>query len=95
MITVTERAASALEALLTDSVAEPGQGVKLIPNGKDSIGMVIDAPNEGDEVVRRGDAPLLIVDRAISEPLDGSQIDCEDDVDGRTQTHFTLQRPSG
>jgi Fe-S cluster assembly iron-binding protein IscA len=95
MITVTERAASALEALLADSDAQPGQGVKLIPSGEDTIGMVIEGPSEGDEVVRRGDAPLLIVDRSISGPLDGSQIDCEGDIDGRTQTRFTLQRPSG
>jgi Fe-S cluster assembly iron-binding protein IscA len=96
MITVTERAASALEALLADSDAQPGQGVKLIPSGENSVGMVIEAPNAGDEVVRRADEPLLIVDRTLSRPLDGAQIDCVDATGGdQTPTRFTLKRPAG
>jgi Fe-S cluster assembly iron-binding protein IscA len=93
MITVTERAASALEALLVESHAEAGQGVKLVPKGSDEIGMTIDEPNEGDEVIRRADAPLLIVDRALTLPLDGAQFDCEDaSVNGQSPTRFALKR---
>ncbi len=96
MITVTERAASALEALLADGDAKPGQGVKLVPSGTDGVGMTIEAPNEGDEVIRRADEPLLIVDRALTRPLDGAQIDCVDvAVDGQAPTRFTLSRPAG
>jgi Fe-S cluster assembly iron-binding protein IscA len=93
MITVTERAASALEALLVDGNAEPGQGVKLVPKGTDDIGLTIEAPNEGDEVIRQADAPLLIVDRALTQPLDGAQFDCVDaPVNGQTPTRFALRR---
>lgn len=92
MITVTERAASALEALLVESNAEAGQGVKLVPKGTDEIGMSIEAPNEGDEVIRRADGPLLIVDRTLTNPLDGAQFDCEESRDGETPTRFALRR---
>jgi Fe-S cluster assembly iron-binding protein IscA len=92
MITVTERAASALEALLAESNAESGQGVKLFPKGTDEIGMTIDAPSAGDEVIRRADAPLLIVDQALTQPLDGAQFDCEESLDGQAPTRFALRR---
>lgn len=92
MITLTERAASALEALLAESNAEAGQGVKLFPKGGDEIGMTIDAPGDGDEVIRRADAPLLIVDQALTRPLDGAQFDCEDPLNGQAPTRFALRR---
>jgi Fe-S cluster assembly iron-binding protein IscA len=93
MITVTERAASALEALLAGEAAAPGEGVKLVPNGADEIGMSIAAPSDGDEVIRRADEPLLIVDRALARPLDGAEFDCVDaPVNGQTPTRFTLRR---
>jgi hypothetical protein len=93
MITLTERAATALEALLVESHAESGQGVKLVPKGGDEIGMTIEAPSDGDEVIRRADAPLLIVDRTLTLPLDGAQFDCEDaSVNGQSPTRFALKR---
>ena len=93
MITVTERAASALEALLADQAAEPGQGVKLVPKGSDEIGLTIEAPSDGDEVVRHADEPLLIVDRALAQPLDGAELDCVDaPINGQAPARFMLRR---
>ena len=94
MITVTERAASELEKLLTTNDARPEQGVKLVPSGAGSIGMSIAVPSEGDEVIRRGEQPLLIVDIRIAEPLDGAQIDCDSAVvDGQPRAAFKLRPP--
>jgi Fe-S cluster assembly iron-binding protein IscA len=92
MITLTERAASALEELLVESHAEAGQGVKLVPKGSDEIAMTIDAPGEGDEVIGHGDGPLLIVDRALTLPLDGAQFDCEESLNGQSPARFALKR---
>ncbi len=94
MITVTERAATALESLLADNGAQPGQGVKLVPATDGSVGMVIEAPADGDEIVRRGQSTLVIVDSTIADRLDGAQIDCEDVMNGQTPTKFTLKPPS-
>jgi hypothetical protein len=92
MIMVTERAALALEAILAESHAESEQGVKLFPKGGDEIGMTIDTPSDGDEVIRRADGPLLIVDQALSLPLDGAQFDCEESLNGQAPTRFALRR---
>jgi len=96
MITVTERAATELQGLLATNNALPGQGVKLIPSGTGSIGMTIDAPAEGDEVVWHGQEPLLIVDSSLTEALDGAEIDCDTvSVDGQARAQFRLRPPPG
>ena len=95
MITVTERAATELEELLMTSSAQPGQGVKLVPRGTGAVGMTISAPSEGDEVIRRGEQALLIVDSSIARTLDGSEIDCDTSlVDGQPRTEFHLRPPT-
>jgi Fe-S cluster assembly iron-binding protein IscA len=95
MITLTERAATELEELLTTNNAPPGQGLKLVPGRTGQVGMIIGAPSEGDEVVRRGDEPLLIVDSSIAGALDGAKIDCETAVvDGQPKAEFRLEPPA-
>ena len=95
MITLTERAATELEELLTTKDAPPGQGVKLVPSGPGTIGMIIAAPSEGDEVIRRGEEPLLIVDSRVAETLDGAEIDCARSVvDGQPKPEFKLRPPT-
>ena len=54
--------------------------------------MTIDAPGEGDEVIRRADAPLPIVDRTLTSLLDGAQFDCEESLDGQAPMRFALRR---
>ena len=95
MITVTERATTRLQELLIANNAEPEQGVKLVPTDAGTIGMTIDTPREGDEVVSVEQDPLLIVDGSLAEPLDGAQIDCDVAVsdDGQPRREFTVRRP--
>lgn len=94
MITVTERAAAELQEVLVAQQAPPGLGVKLVPNQMGGISMTIAPPAEGDEVVQRGDTPLLIVDYRISDAIDGMVLDAHtDEEDGQPRTQFTLQRP--
>lgn len=92
MITLTERAAAGLEQMLLVNNAEPGQAVKLVPREPDRIGLMIDTPNEGDEVIGPGDAPLLIVDSSLRDDLDGSELDCETTVvEGEQVSEFKLR----
>ena len=95
MITVTERAATELEEMLMTTSAPAGQGVKLVPSGTGTVGMTISVPSEGDEVIRRGEQPLLIVDSSLFGALDGSEIDCDTAlVDGQPRTEFRLRPPT-
>lgn len=93
MINVTERAASGIEELLSTEQAAPGQGVKIVPNGSGGIGLMIDAPADGDEVVRKGEDPLVIVDSAIASQLDGVVLDVADGGEDTGTLRFTLTRP--
>ena len=89
MISLTERAATGLQELLAANNAPPGQGVRLVPSGTGGIGMTISMPSESDEVIRRGEEPLLIVDSRIAATLAGVEIDRETAVvDGQPKTEF-------
>lgn len=95
MISVTDRAATQLQELLALNNAPPGQAVKLVPNGANSVGMSIGAPGEGDQVIRHGGEPLLIVDSSLADALDGAQVDCETTlVDGQPRPEFKLRPAS-
>ncbi len=85
MISVTERAASELQALLEANGALPDQGEKLVPAGTGTLGVTIDLPAEGDEVILRDDSPLLIVDGSIAPLLDGQELDIQPDEGGAPQ----------
>ncbi len=90
MINVTERAASVLQNLLETIDASPGQGVKLVPDSQGNLGMTIASPDEGDQVVRRDEAPLLIVDASIAQQLDGTELDVQE-ILGEESARFTLR----
>ena len=91
MITVTARAAARLQQTVARRDVPAGQGVKLVPQGPGSVGLVIAAPAAGDAVVRYADAPVLLVDGRLTAPLAGAELDCEEPVvDGQARTAFTL-----
>lgn len=85
MISVTERAATELQALLEANDAPPDQGVKLVPAGTGTLGVTIGPPAEGDEIILHGDSPLLIVDGSIAPLLDGQELDIQPDAGGVPQ----------
>jgi len=83
MVRVTERAATALQDMLTDRNAPPEVGVRLVPNGKGGLGMTVDAPLPGDEIIERDQTPVLIVDGAIKDRMAEMVVDyqsAEDDT---------------
>jgi len=89
MLTITERAKVELEELLLVNNAPPGQGVKLVPGGPSGVGMSIETPSEGDEVIKSEEGPLLIIDGRIAAGLAGGRIDYDD-----VTSQFTLLPPS-
>ena len=61
MITLSERAALALDELLLKNEPPPGQGIKLVASGT-QIGLTVAPPTQGDQILQRGDETLLIVE---------------------------------
>ena len=96
MLTVTERAATALEAMRTETGARPDQGVKLVASVSGTVGLIIAAPDAGDAVIRHRETPLLIVARGIVDAFDDAEMDCEEETfNGRPHARFTLQPRPG
>lgn len=95
MITVTERAATGIEEILSAQQAAPGEAIKLVPDGSGGIGLAIAAPAAEDEVVQKGDDPLVIVDGRIAPDLDGAVLDLTVPNASEGRPRFTLERPEG
>jgi Fe-S cluster assembly iron-binding protein IscA len=96
MVTVTERAAVELQEVLRNQNAGDGEGVKLVPGGDGRVQMTIAEPGTGDEVTRRDGQPLLIVDAALADALDGTQVDFENEgTNGTSPPGFTLRPADG
>jgi Fe-S cluster assembly iron-binding protein IscA len=69
MVQMTERASVELRRLLTEHFARPQQGVRLRLDQAGGLRMTIDVPHAGDSVIRRDNAPVLIVDGRLSSTL--------------------------
>ena len=92
MVRVTEEAAVALQELLTENNAPPDAGVRLTSTAAGNIGMVIDSPQEGDEVHRRDEAPVLIVGGDLSRKMINMEVDFESaGSNGQSPGHFVLR----
>jgi Fe-S cluster assembly iron-binding protein IscA len=95
MVTVTERAAVELEEVLKNQNVSDGEAVKLMPGGDGRVQMTIGQAEAGDQVTQRDGHPLLIVDAAIADALEGTEVDFQQgDENGTGSGGFTL-RPSG
>jgi hypothetical protein len=91
MVQVTEYAATKLQGIKEESGLEPSEGIKLIPDGN-AVDVAVGEPDAGDEVIERGEQPLLIVDARLIVPLRDYILDCEDvEVDGTVEDRFLLR----
>ncbi len=83
MIRVTQDAAAGLRQIVSGSRTPSDFGVKLVPlEHLDLIGMAIGRPGDGDVVLGREHAPLLIVDSSLVEHLDQAVVDTDQDTQG-------------
>jgi len=92
MVLVTPAAAGELRALLKHSRATGAQALRLIPDGRDGIGMMVSVPEDGDEVVEDGVGPVLIIAAPLVGPLNGLVFDWVTvEIDGEARRGFTLR----
>jgi hypothetical protein len=94
MVKVTERAIVKLQQVLLKKHAGPGQGVRLSADATGGLAMAIGAPQEGDVTIRREEAPVLILARAVAARLMGMVVDFRPATDDpRRPPGFVLRRP--
>jgi len=88
MVQITERAGTELRRLLAEHLARPQQGIRLRLNQEGGLAMAIDVPHNGDSVIRRDNAPVLIVDGRLAATLAQRVLDFPDQLVARRG--FTL-----
>jgi Fe-S cluster assembly iron-binding protein IscA len=94
MVTITERAAAELQQVLADNNAPPGQGVRLAADPTGHLGLRIDAPRAGDEVVYRDEAPVLVVASEVAGRLMDVVLDYgSSEEDSQAPGGFVLRPP--
>jgi Fe-S cluster assembly iron-binding protein IscA len=96
MVRVTDRAVTALQDILTDRHAPPEAGIRLTPDGSGGLGMTVDAPVDGDEVIERDESCVLIVDGAIKKRMGEMVVDYQsaEPESGQTgERQFVLRPP--
>jgi len=85
MVTITDTASDALRDVLETSNVPGGQGVRLVMQGPGQLGLVIDGPREGDQVVENEGRTVFLIDDTLSAALDGATVDCKLLDDGSRQ----------
>ena len=90
MVQLTERASEELQRLLRDNLAGARQGVRLRLDAAGRLAITIDVPHLGDSVIRRGTAPLLIIDTGLGSKLAPRVLDFPGRADGRPRGGFVL-----
>ncbi len=94
MITVTENAAKHLQSLLLEQAEAASKGLRIfVEHGGCAgmqYGMTLDEAKEGDEIIEKGGARLL-VDSASANYLRGSTIDYRDELAG---SGFRIDNPN-
>ena len=92
MIPVTDEAAEELQEVIDANATEPGLGVKLVLDAKGGIRLTIAPATEGDEVMRRGEEPLLILDPRVAGKVAGLVLDVTiEEEAGVPRKHFLLR----
>ena len=93
MITVTERAAQELGAILTANATDPEQALRLNA-GINGLSLGLDWEQEGDEVVESEGTAILLMTSELSLALASAIIDCIDTPEGSRLTINREAEPS-
>lgn len=82
MLEVTQRAAEELKQVLDSAPHEEGQCLRLVTDAQGNFRLTLDREREGDQVVRLGEEPVLLIDPVLSAGLDGVTLDMEETPQG-------------
>lgn len=85
MLTVTKAAVEQLSEMLEQTDAASSQGIRLVHNDG-QLGLQVDAPQQGDQIVADGERPVLLIEPNLSLALDGATLDAVEMSDGKQLT---------
>jgi hypothetical protein len=81
-LTVTERAAAALEDLLKKLNSGPDRLLRLETGADDQMALVLDEKRAGDRVIKHRDNPVLLVPAKVPKALFGKTLDISNSTKG-------------
>ncbi len=82
MLTVTESGKEELKTISLQVVEQPGSTLRLVVNEQGQLGLIAGTEKEGDQSIEHQGKTILLVDRVLSEALEGVCIDYQDEGEG-------------
>lgn len=93
MLQVTDKALDAIAQTLDANAVEEEQALRLGLSETGQLGLVLDNPRAGDEVVRLGERPVLLVEPEVSQSVAGAVLDVAETPSG-AQLTIRMPEPS-
>ena len=85
MLIVTDSAKKELKKILSKKADNPLAGLRLVRGGQpDDFGLAIDIEMPHDQVVEHEGSKVLLIDRELSNHLNGNILDVEDAPHGKS-----------
>ena len=82
MVTITEGARRALKESLAQHAEHATQVMRLRANARGVVGLTLDVPRPGDEIIEYDGVPVLLIGPELQVGLEGGTIDVKDTPDG-------------
>ena len=90
MLNVTDAALQALVTTLDANEVPEDKGLRLGRSPYGDLGLEVDQPREGDQVLMQGERAVLFLDSEVAAVLAGATLDVIEEPDG---TRWTLRMP--
>lgn len=90
MLNVTDAALQALVMTLDANEIPEDKGLRLGRSPYGDLGLEVDEPRDGDQVVMQGERAVLFLDSEVAAVLAGATLDVIEEPDG---TRLTLRMP--
>jgi hypothetical protein len=90
MLSVTQSAVNQLTGMLEATESAENECLRLTDQGEGRLGLTVDGMHDGDQVIAAGVRPVLFIEPALSDALDGATLDT---VDGPEGAQLTLIPP--
>lgn len=78
-LAVTKRASERMKELLDEQNDANGQVLRLSPDGQGGLGLSLDEPKSGDQIVEHQGDTVMVLEPSVSDFLDQRTLDLTED----------------